>query len=310
MAFIQAFGAYLPERVMSNEELAAKLDCTPQWIVDVSGIEERRIASPDQAVADLAVLAAQDCLANSDIEAADIGMVIVSSGSAERHFPGPAGVVAQRLGATPAPVLDLPVASAGSLFGIALAADLTKRYQNVLVIAAERMASVVMRERLQRNTALLFGDGAGACLVTARPGPLEIIDTDLHTDGAYAEDLRMECNSRLEMNGRSVILQASRKIPAAISDVLERSACKPQDVPVFLMHQANQNLIDRVARALGVESARFYSNIARYGNTSSASMLIAASEWLPEHPLGAGTPVVMAAFGAGFNWGAILLRVR
>ena len=122
----------------------------------------------------------------------------------------------------------------------------------------------------------------------------------------FAEDLKLEHGRPLEMNGRVVIMQASRKIPAAISMVLERNGRAAPDVPLYLMHQANQNLIDRVAQALGVEPARFYSNIRRYGNTSSASMLIAASERFSGEPLAPGVPVVFAAFGAGFHWGALL----
>jgi 3-oxoacyl-[acyl-carrier-protein] synthase III len=308
LAYLRAFGAYLPERMVSNEELAAQLECTPKWISDVSGIEERRLSAPGESVVDLAERAAADCLAKASLAACEIGLAIVASGSAERHFPGPACTMAERLKIPGVPVLDLPIASAGSLFAIAMAADLAPRYGNVLVVAAERMGSLVMAQPPDRGTTLLFGDGAGACVVSRDAGPLAIADIALHTDGSYAEDLRMDCDWRLEMNGRSVILQASRKIPAAIGEVLERGGVQAPDVPVFLMHQANQNLIDRVARALAVEPSRFYSNIGRYGNTSSASMLIAASEWSAEHALAAGTPVVMAAFGAGFNWGAILLR--
>jgi 3-oxoacyl-[acyl-carrier-protein] synthase-3 len=293
--------------VVTNEELAPKLDATPQWILDVSGIEERRFAEETETVADLAVAAAQDCLRNAGLAATDVGLLMVASGSAERRFPGPAATTAHRLVlGEGVPAIDLPMASAGSLFGLSLASRLASDYGNVLVVGAEKMSTVLLREPLERGVAALFGDGAGACLVSAQQGIARIVDSVLHSDGAFAEDLKLEYGAPLAMNGRSVILQASRKIPAAIGEILDRNHIPAADVEVFLMHQANQNLIDRVAKALGVGQEKFYSNIRRYGNTSSASMLIAAAEWWTGREVPSRRPICFAAFGAGFHWGALL----
>ena len=190
-----------------------------------------------------------------------------------------------------------------------MAAQLSAAYGNVLVIASEKMSSVAMREPLERGVAPLFGDGAGACLIGPGEGMAQILDSVLHSDGAFAEDLRLEFDAPLAMNGRSVILQASRKMPAAIGEVLERTGSSAAAVKIFLMHQANQNLMDRVARALNVDAARFYSNIRRYGNTSSASMLIAAAEGWRESRPDKNDLICFAGFGAGFHWGALLARV-
>jgi 3-oxoacyl-[acyl-carrier-protein] synthase III len=270
-------------------------------------------------VVEMAVLAAQDCLSRAAIPASEIGMLVVSSGSAEQRFPGPASSVATRLGCGQIPAWDLPVASAGSLFGMALANSMAARYGTVLVVAAEKMSAISMRQPLDRNIAILFGDGAGACLISATHGSAAIAGEALHSDGSFAGDLCLEHGGlghgglghggALEMNGRSVILQASRKLPAGISEVLGRAGTLAADVEVFLVHQANKNLIDRVAQSLGVAADRFYSNIQHYGNTSSASMLIAAAEYFAGQPAPAG-PVVFAAFGAGFHWGAILVESR
>jgi 3-oxoacyl-[acyl-carrier-protein] synthase-3 len=306
MAWIRGFGSYLPDREVTNAEISALCNCDAEWIWNVSGIESRRFAAPDQTVVDLAVRAAQDCLSRSGATTSDIGMLIVASGSAPRRFPGPAVTIAQQLGVEGVPAIDLPIASAGSLFGLALASQLAGSYGEVLVIGAERMSDIALSEPIDRSVAVLFGDGAGASLVSAHGGVLKIVDSALHSDGAYSEDLRLEFGSQLTMNGRSVILQASRKVPRVIGEVLERNQRKPEEVQIFLMHQANQNLILRIAQALGVLPERFYSNIARYGNTSSASILIAAAEWsavLGDEP---GGPVVFSAFGAGFHWGALL----
>src|SRR5262249_108064 len=143
---------------------------------------------------------------------------------------------------------------------------LTRAHGNVLVVAAEKMSSVVLKQPMNPATAVLFGDGAGACLVSPDSGGAEVVDSALDTDGSFSEDLKLEFDRPLDMNGRTVILQASRKIPRTIADLLERNHRTAAEVGWFLMHQANQNLIVRIADALGVAAERFYSNIRRYGN--------------------------------------------
>jgi 3-oxoacyl-[acyl-carrier-protein] synthase-3 len=298
MAAICNFGRYVPEHVLGNEELAARLGCESDWILQVSGIEERRVAAPGESVADMAVAAARPCLTSA------IGMVIVSSASSEMRFPGPAAEVGQRLGLAGIPALDLPVASAGSLFAVELAARLAPAYGDILVIASEKMASL----STDKNIAILFGDGAGACLVSASGTGLEIVDSVLHSDGTWADQLTLPCVGPIHMNGASVIRQATGKIPAVIAEVLAQNKAAADSIRAFVMHQANQNLMDRVARAIQVPVERFYSNIRKYGNTSSASMLIAASEWYESARLSAGDLICLAAFGAGFHWGALLCR--
>ena len=308
MAYLRGLGFSVPARVVDNAELAPQLGVDPAWLLNVSGIEQRRFAGPEDTVATLGIAAVQDCLSAAGVTAAEVGFVIASSGSAERRFPGPASTIAAAAGIGGRPSIDLPMASAGSLFGIALAAQLAPRYGHVLVVASEIMSRVVRMHPAGRDTAILFGDGAGACLVSNDSGFAEIVDSALASDGDFAETLRLDFDAPLYMDGRSIILQASRKLPRVIGEVLDRNRVKAADIGTFLMHQANLNLITRVAGALDVPEARFFRNIARYGNTSSASMLIAAAEWWQacDKPLTA--PIVLAAFGAGLNWGAVLAR--
>ena len=222
-------------------------------------------------------------------------------------FPGPASTIAHALNIDGIPAIDLPIASAGSLFGMTLAAQLSGIHGDILVIASEKMSAVVSREPLERGVAPLFGDGAGACLIGPGDGRLKIADAVLHSDGSFADDLRLGFDAPLEMNGRSVILQASRKIPSAVGELLERNGKSASEVTVFLMHQANQNLMDRVARALQVDAARFYS-------TSGAMAIrrrrpaIAAAEWWSNPGPRAGDLICFATFGAGFHWGALLTQ--
>ncbi|MDP8991293.1 MAG: ketoacyl-ACP synthase III [Acidobacteriota bacterium] len=303
-AFLDAFGMHVPERVVTNEEMAGRIGRTAEWIEGATGIRERRWADAATGVAELAVAAARDCLGRAGVEASALGLIIVASGSARPGFPGPAAEVALQLGLESTPALDVPMASAGSLFGMAMAAQMASRFGDVLVIGAEKMSAVIEAGPLDANTAMLFGDGAGAALVSARRGRWEILDAVLHTDGQYRDSLAFDWSGALRMNGLSVILQAARKLPSSIEEVLGRQKMNAADVAIFLLHQANQNLLLRVAKSLGAPAERVYSNVARYGNTSSASMLIAAAEWSRESRT-AG-PVVFSAFGAGFHWGALL----
>jgi len=302
MAFLRAFGRHLPADVVDNEALAARTGKDASAIEKASGILRRRYAAEGVSVVDLALAAVHDCFEKARLTAADIGLILFSSGSGERSFPGPAAAFAARLGLTSTPAIDLPIASAGSLVGIAFAADMAERYGNILVVASEIMSRRI--SDADPDTSILFGDGAGACVVSPDMGFARVVDSGLFTDGNYADSLKLEHGGAIQMKGLEVIIQASRKIPRAIADLLQRNRLQPVDVDVFLMHQANINLIKKVAAGLKVPEEKFFCNIADYGNTSSASLLIAASEWWDSMPLEG--PMILAAFGAGFSWGAVL----
>ena len=305
MAYLRAFGSWLPSRRVSNEEIAPLVDATPEWIVEVSGIEERRYASDADTVAGIGLLAAQDCLEKASATPADLAMILVASGSSDRFCPGPASEIAAGLGLGMTPALDIPVASAGSLIGLALAAQLAPTVGRVLVIGAEIMSRRIALNPENKNTAILFGDGAGAALVDPEIGFARIADSCMFTDGAMAETLFV-VDGKFYMDGQAVIMHASRKIPRAINELLSRNQIAASQVEAFLLHQANLNLITRVAAALKAPRERFFTNIARYGNTSSASLLIAADEWHRGQTAALSGPLVFSAFGAGLNWGALL----
>jgi 3-oxoacyl-[acyl-carrier-protein] synthase III len=308
MAYLRGFGSCLPRRIADNEEIAALTGVTAEWILQSSGIEQRRFADEHETVAALGAGAARDCLEGCGVAAAEIGLVLMSSGSAGRRFPGPASAVGTALGIGGVPAIDLPLASAGSLFGMALAAQLAPAYGNVLVVASEIMSRAVAFTPEGRDAAILFGDGAGACLVSPEAGVARIVDSVLHSDGEFAEILRLEHTAPLHMEGKTVILQAARKLPRAVMELLERNQLPAADVAALLLHQANLNLLTRVTQSLKIPQDRCFRNLQRYGNTSSASMLIAAAEWWREqHGVWPG-PVVFGTFGAGLHWGALLAR--
>lgn len=305
MAFLRAFGSYVPERIVTNEELAPKLGVEPDWIFTQSGIRQRRYAAETDTVASLAVAAAQDCLRKAGKDPEDLALILVASGSSDRFCPGPASTIAASLGLTSTPALDLPIASAGSLAGLALASRLADSLGNVLVLGAEIMSRRIDLTPEGRNTAILFGDGAGAALVSPNQGFARILDSCLHTDGNSAEALSI-ANNRIVMDGSIIIRHATRKMPEAITELLTRNNVPADSIGTFLLHQANLNLITRIAATLKASLDRFYANIDRYGNTSSASMLIAADEWRTANPAPLTSPLMFSAFGVGLNWGAVL----
>jgi 3-oxoacyl-[acyl-carrier-protein] synthase-3 len=285
------------------------VDATPEWILEVTGIEERRYAAEQDTVSGIGVLAAQDCLEKAGATAAELGMILVASGSSDRFCPGPASQIAAGLGAASTPALDIPVSSAGTLIGLILAAQLAPAAGRVLVVGAEIMSRRISLEPEGKNTTILFGDGAGAALVDEEAGFARIADSCLYTDGASAEVLFVR-DGHFHMDGSAVILHASRKMPRAINELLARNLLTASQVEAFLLHQANLNLITRVAAALKTPLDRFFTNIARYGNTSSASLLIAADEWHCGRSGALAGPLIFSAFGSGLNWGALLAIPR
>lgn len=305
MALLRGFGSYVPERVVGNDELAPLLGVAPEWIVSQSGIRERRYAAAEETVATLGHRAAVDCLERAGVAASELGLVLVASGSAERFCPGPASAIATMLGLNATPALDIPVGSAGSLAGMVLASRLAATMGNVLVIGTEIMSRRIELTPEGQGTAILFGDGAGAALVSPDAGFARIADSCLHTDGNSAEALTIS-GERVRMDGAVVIRHASRRMPEAMNELLGRNAMAAEEMGVFLLHQANKNLITRIAQTMKVAPERFYANIERFGNTSSASLLILAAEWREAHPGVVEEAMMFSAFGVGLTWGAVL----
>ena len=305
MAYLRGFGSCLPTRVVPNAELAPQLGVDPDWILTRTGIAERRYAAPEDTVVTLGTTAALACLEPLGTGPDVLAMILVASGSPDRYCPGPAASIAAGLGLTDVPALDLPIASAGSLAALVLAARLADKLGNILVIGTEIMSRRVDLSPEGKETAVLFGDGAGAALISPDQGFARILDSCLHTDGNSTEALQIR-DGRIHMEGSVVIRHAIRRMPAAMLELLDRNAFTPAQVGNFILHQANFVLLQKVAKELNVPVEKFFANIARYGNTSSASLLIAAAEWHQQHPEPITAPLMFSAFGAGFNWGALL----
>ena len=308
MVSILGFGACLPERVVTCEELAGRLGVEADWILQACGIRERRWAG-SETVVDLAEGAGRQALSAAGLEPAALGGIIVGTGTPERQFPGVSAQLQARLGCPGIPAFDVHLASSGGLVALCLAARLASQSGPILVVGAEKMSEIVQRD-LAKETAILFGDGAGAAVVAPGEGPLEILDAQWGSDGAFAGDLELGFGGTLHMNGRAVIMQANRKLTGAVQEILGRNGVEASAVELFLFHQANLNLLRQVAKTLGIDARKVPITLDRYGNTSAASVLIAAAEAWREGRLVPGGKAVMAAFGAGFSWGALLLEAR
>jgi len=264
------FGGYLPERVVPNAEMEALAGVEPGWIVKASGIEERRFAAEGETVVDLAVRAAQDCLAAAEMAPSQLGMLIVASGSRRAAVPGPAASVAHRLGLSSTPALDLPVASAGSLIrhvagqpaGRRPRPDPGRRRRDHVAHRAAAAPQPGHRYPVWRR---------GRRLVSSLPTPASPASSIPAStpDGSSRKGLRLDYRQPLAMDGRTVILQAARKIPRAIEELLKRNRPAPRgEVQAFVLHQANLNLILKVAQALQVSETKFSTTVRHHGNTS------------------------------------------
>jgi 3-oxoacyl-[acyl-carrier-protein] synthase III len=309
MSSLAGFGHSLPESVITNQTLAAEFGVETTWIEQMCGIQTRRTIAPDETVCGLAERASLACLKDSGITPDKLGAIIACTGTPHRQFPGVSAEVQKRLNAPGIPAFDIHLASISGLYGVALANTMCNQWGPTLVVAAEVMTRALAQGPRVKETAILFGDGAGACLVTPGEQSLAIRDIAVVSDATFSEALLMDFGSTLEMDGRTIIMHAVRKLTRSVTDMLEKHSLTPSEIGLFIFHQANLRLLERIMKELKIEPRQCFVNIEKYGNTSSASWLIAASEAKAAGLLHSGMKVVIAAFGAGLSWGAALAEV-
>lgn len=321
---IKGIGAHAPDNVVTNDDLALKIDTSDEWIRTRTGIRERRIAPEGVNTSDLAVEAAKKAIAHAGISKEDVDLLIVGTLSPDQPFPSTACLVQTKLGLRPIPSFDISAACSGFPYLLQIAKQMVASgaYKNALIIGAEKMSSVVDWE--DRSTCVLFGDGAGACVLsqseTANTG---IIDCVLGADGSNASLLHMPaggCAQRpslktleershyLKMNGKEIFKIAVRVMGQATQDIIERNGLTADDIACVVPHQANIRIIDAIASRLEVPKERFLINVDRFGNTSAASIPIALEEAYRTQKFKTGDYVLCVAFGAGLTWGASLIK--
>ena len=321
-ARISALGVYVPERVLTNEEISQFLDTSDEWIMTRTGIRERRIAREDQAASDLGEVAARRCLESVELHPDELDLVIVTTISPDHIMPATASIVADKIGATRAGAFDVQAGCTGFVYGLAIATAFVSAniYQNVLVLGAEVLSKMVDWE--DRSTSVLFGDGAGAVLVQPTDNG-SIFSFDLGNDGSGAEFLNVPAGGSrqpasydtvrqhghaMHMTGSEVFRFATRTVVDSCEKVLSDAQITVDDVDLFVPHQANIRIIERAARRLGFQDGKVFANLDRYGNTSCASIPICLHEASQSGRLKKGDTLLMAGFGAGLTWGSCLTK--
>ena len=322
-AQVTGWGKYLPQRILSNDELARHVDTSDEWIKTRTGIAARRIAGPRENTSSMAIRAARAALAVAGMAPQKLDVIIVATATPEHLFPSTACIVQDALGAAHAGAFDLNAGCTGFIYGLGVAAEMIGAgvYHNILVIGAETLSRIV--DWHDRSTCVLFGDGAGAVVLQAGEGAGGVLATTLGADGSGAGLLTVPAGGSkiptstaslqkgqhyIHMDGREVYRFATRIIARAARQVTEEAGLKLEDVALLVPHQANVRIIDSAVRDLGIARERVYVNLQRYGNTSAASIPIALCEAVEEGRLQPGDHALLVGFGAGLTWGAALLR--
>nr|MBN1229759.1 ketoacyl-ACP synthase III [Anaerolineae bacterium] len=318
-AHIVGWGAEVPETVLTNSALEEMVDTSDEWIQERTGVKERRIADDKDSTSSLGLRAARKALARANVSPRDLDLIIVSTSTPQFLFPSTANLIQDRLGASRAGAFDLLAACTGFIYGLSLAASQIEAgaIQTALVIGAETLSRVVNWQ--DRSSCILFGDGAGAFVVQGKDEPGGIRCSVLHSDGSGADYLFARSGLReswkgdfppngLEMQGREVFRFASRVMVQATEEVLEMSSLTLDDVDLIVPHQANLRIIQAAARGLKVPVDRFYINVEKYGNTSTASIPLAIVDAVDSGTLKSNSRIVLVGFGAGLTWGASLIE--
>jgi len=324
---ILSTGFRVPDRVVTNHELEGIMETSDEWIRKRSGIEERRWAAEDETGADLAEAASRMALERAGLEPGDLDALILATLSPDHFFPGTGVFVQRQLGVTDIPCLDVRNQCSGFLYGLSVADAWIRAgvYERVLLIGAEVHSAGLDLSLRGRDTAVLFGDGAGAAVLEASDDDRGVLAVRVHADGRHAETLWTDmpgCAHRPfvtcadieekrcvpEMQGREVFRHAVRRMPEAVLEVLEEAGHGLDELAMVIPHQANLRIAQGVQKALGLPDRKVYNNIQRYGNTTAASIPIALHEAVGEGRIADGDLVCLTAFGSGFTWGGALLR--
>ncbi len=323
-AVITGLGSYVPDRVLSNKDLEEIVDTTDEWIVSHTGIKERRIASDEQATSDLALEAGRRALEDAGIGPDDLDMIICPTITPDHSFPATANILQDRIGASNAAGFDLLSGCTGFVYGLYVARQFiaTGEMQNILVVAAEKLTSIT--DWTDRSTCVLFGDGAGAAVVSAGDDGVEgLAAFVLESYGEYGhlldvpaggsrhpvdEEVLRSRDNCLHMNGPELFKLAVRGIPEVAEKTIRKAGLTNSDIDWVVMHQANLRIIEAAAKRLDIPDDRVVVNLDRYGNTSAASMAIALDEIYRDGRLQSGDTLLLVGFGAGFSLGGAIVK--
>jgi 3-oxoacyl-[acyl-carrier-protein] synthase-3 len=313
-------GSYLPAQILTNDELARKVDTSDEWIVQRTGIHERRIAAPGEMTSHLAVHAARAAIAHARIDAQSIDLIVLATSTPDNTFPASATTVQAELGITHGAAFDLQAVCSGFVYGLAVADGLIKSggFSRALVIGAETFSRIL--DWSDRSTCVLFGDGAGAVVLDGQAQPdtpdgRGLLTVRLRSDGRHKSKLYVDGGpsstgtvGHLRMEGREVFRHAVAMITDVVEDAFKVTGYTANDVDWFIPHQANKRIIDGSARKLGISPSKIVMTVDRHGNTSAASIPLALADAVTDRRIKRGDLLLLEAMGGGFTWGAALLR--
>jgi 3-oxoacyl-[acyl-carrier-protein] synthase-3 len=322
-------GYYVPERVVTNDELSRMMDTSDEWIVERTGIRERRWVPEGMSSAQMAYRASQMALDDAGMSAADVDAIVLATLSPDHFFPGTGVFLQRELGRPGIPALDLRAQCTGFVYGLSVADAFIRsgQYRTILLVGVEIQSTGIDPTTRGRDMAVLFGDGAGAAVLTAtdEADGRGVLSTHIHADGRHAEMLWAEFASSKHhpriseeairegrhfptMEGKEVFKHAVSTMPEAVHEALEANGLGAEDIDLLIPHQANLRITQMVQRRLGLPDERVVSNIERYGNTTAATIPLALAEAVREGRLDRGDLLCLVAFGSGFTWGSALIR--
>ncbi|MBP7073961.1 MAG: ketoacyl-ACP synthase III [Rhabdochlamydiaceae bacterium] len=321
-AKIRGTGSYLPEKILTNQDLEKMVETSDEWIVTRTGMKERRLARSDEFTSDMGRDAALKALEASGCPAGELDMILFATITPDYAFPSTACLIQKQIGAHKAAAMDIQAACTGFLYamGIAKAFIESGVYKNILIVASEKLSSIV--DYKDRNTCVLFGDGASAAVISSEGKGLLVRDVTLGADGEQAQLLVLPGGGSrnpssektvadnlhyLRMEGKEVFKHAVRRMESASKESIEKSGLSESDISWFVPHQANLRIIESLAKRFNVPSEKVFVTIHKYGNTSASSLGIALDELLREKNIEAGENILLTAFGSGLTWGAAVL---
>lgn len=317
---IRGVGGYLPERVLTNHDLARRLDTSDEWITVRTGIKQRHVAAEGELTSDLATRAAERALASAGLTPADIDLILVATATPDQTFPATATTVQAKLGAPAGIAFDLQAVCSGFVYGLSVADSMLKTGMatSALVIGAETFTRILDWE--DRTTCVLFGDGAGAVVLRAEPGEGTLADrgvlkANLKADGRFNDILYVDggpsstrTTGHLRMAGKEVFRHAVQKLSDAITDILADAGLSTSDIDLIVPHQANERILLAVVERLGIAPERVVNTVAIHGNTSAASIPLALDQAVRDGRVSEGDLLLFEGLGGGLTWGSVLVR--